>query len=347
MNRGRTVLSWALGGVMLGAVATAQSQPSAARGRPVQFSDPKRDEATTNLNQMVARKVALQSVEDGLKQMNILDLADPTRKEATITAPHIPPPNFNSKQFKVDKSKDWVFKTQEDYEAQYGLTAEEIFKVPKYGPDGKPKKEQSQLDKYYDRIDASRNSPTNGVTKDDSLFGDKKDTNEDRFNKTKSDKKTEKVSDFSTVGEQALKRLSGDSIREAMAPDTGKPRTIADVFGINEANSPAALREQRQQELQLEKFRKLLDPNFVPATPIAATAPAAPAGFVPPKPLGNLPAAATGFGSLPSISGASLQPQGLPEMPRLPDFNTPLPKPETPAPAAPPPSGFALPKRKF
>jgi hypothetical protein len=286
--------------------------------------------------------------------MNILDLADPTRREATITAPHIPPPNFNSKQFKnqLDKSKGWVFKTQEDYEAQYGLTAEEIFKLPKYGPDGKPKREQSQLEKYYDRIEASRATPTNSVTKDDSHFGDKKDTNDDRFNKTKNDNKSEKASDFSTAGEQALKRLSGDSVREAMATETGKPRTIADIFGISEANSPAALREQRQQELQLEKFRKLLDPNFVSATPdpatrVGATAPAVPGGFVPPKPLGNLPAPATAFGSLPSISGASIQPQGLPEMPRLPDFNTPSPKPETPAPAAQPAAGFALPKRKF
>src|SRR6185369_14625640 len=119
MNRSRTKTSWVLAGVMLIALAVAQGQPSTKRGRPVFFSDPKGSETATNLNPAVTKK--LQSLEEGLK-LNILDLADPTRREVTIRPPDVPPPNLNNKHLRslIEKNRDWVFKSPKDFQAENG-----------------------------------------------------------------------------------------------------------------------------------------------------------------------------------------------------------------------------------
>ena len=127
------------------------------RGRPIEFSEPRSDEVTTNLHQLTSKKDGLKQLEEDLYKP-LQSFAPKSSLEGVAAPPARPPagPVIQSKRAKelLERRKNWVFMSPEDLLA--GPTVEEILKSPRYEADGQEKKELPPLERYYQRLAAKR-----------------------------------------------------------------------------------------------------------------------------------------------------------------------------------------------
>ena len=101
------------------------------RGRPIEFSEPRSDEVTTNLHQLTSKKDGLRQLEEDLYKP-LQSFTPKSSLEGVVAPPPRPPaaPVIQSKRAKelLERRKNWVFMSPEDLLA--GPTVEEILKSP-------------------------------------------------------------------------------------------------------------------------------------------------------------------------------------------------------------------------
>lgn len=335
----RTLKSaWIVAGVVLSTLVSSHGQqPPPRRGQPILFSEPRRDTATSNLNEIVTQKRTPRNLEQELnKPLDIFSVGDPGANIIMPPLRQLPPPNVNSKRLKelLDKRKDRGFESPEDLVT--GLTAEEIFKVPELDRDGQEKKKMSKMERYFQGLEREQRGNTN-QTKGDDLFGRQKQ-NDGRDDLTFfGTEKTPGVAGSATA--PTLKPLFGSDSLSVFSPDMNKSWSFSEGFGFANVEPPATT---RARETRLQDFRELLSPlptsRDGAAVPPFNSPPAAPHGFTPSGGLDSLPGA-TSRGSLPTTTvgaplafpGSAGNRQSLTPPPRMPL----------------PPTAFELPKRKF
>ena len=347
MNACRLRTSWLLVCVTLVAPLLVNAQQSTPRrGRPVIFSDPKRDAGTTNLNEVATKRMTLQNLENQLKRpFEIFDVADPSRRQVAVPpVNHLPAPKLDNKKLQAlfEKDKDWVFKTPEDYKAELGLTAAEMLKIPEYNLDGSLKEKSTPMQRYYERLQHPRAGATNQISNASSPWDQNENQRDDAIFGF------EKRPGMTSLLDQTLKRDS----RDLQSEDTTKPRTIGDLFGIGSTESSDSA---KAQERRLEEFKKILDPRSAtqPAGPSlnlfgnSASTPGLVSPAARPNPLPGATTSRDSLGFLPAIAGTPVPLQGSPEaFQRPPGTTTPLTSIEKPT-VLPPTTGFQIPKRKF
>jgi len=349
--------------------AWAQDSPF-HRGREIQFSEPRSQVATTNLEQIVSEKRTLRSLEKDLKQPFEFfgPSSDSLSRIVTPRMPVIVPPSPKSKRVKeqLEKRDEWMFLGPEDYEPG-GLTAEDMLNVPEYGPDGELKKPRTALERYYDRMEKARATATNqaggsgisGLGGKDQEFG----VDESKSSLFGGDKNV--LSSGLSTMEQTLKSLSNDDDEGATKPETSAPKGFAEFFGFGKAQSLTELQEaSRVHQARLEQFKQLLETRSMPtpdpggsaANTFSSVQPSV-APLTSPGVLDPFPTSGTHMTvNRPAPSPSSLSPlPGLSGLSSLPGVSSPVgtpswqsPPPAPPAPRATfQPSTFSLPQRKF
>src|SRR5258708_1605842 len=127
------------------------------RGRPIEFSDRKSNEVTTNLNQMGSRRDGLRQLEDDLGKP-FQTLSPRSSLDGIFTPPIRQPsaPNVPSKRAKelMERQKNWIFMTPEDLAG--APTEGDIFKLREYDKDGQEKKKSSPLERFMEKQKAER-----------------------------------------------------------------------------------------------------------------------------------------------------------------------------------------------
>ena len=317
-------------------VSSHGQQPPPRRGQPILFSEPRRDTATSNLNEIVTQKSAPRSLEPGpQKTLDIFSVGDPGANFIMPPLRQLPPPNVNSKRLKelLERRKDRGFETPEDLLT--GLTAEEIFKVPELDRDGQEKKKASKMERYYQQLEREHLGNTNQMKGDD-LFGRQKQIDVRDELTFFSTEKTRNVAGNATA--PALKPLFGGDSLSVFPTDTTRSWNPFDGFSFANVESPAVT---RARETRLQDFRELLSP------PAAAGAAVNPFNSTPASPHGVTPS--FGTDSLPGATARSSLPTTTVGAPVAFPSSTgnqnlmPPPPPRMPL----PPPGFELPKRKF
>src|ERR1035437_414455 len=157
-----------LAGMALGAVVSAHGQgPPSQRYVPIQVADPNQDTVSSNLSQLTMKNSALKNLEEDLKKpFEFFDNNDPLNGVSLPPMRQPAGPVVRSKRAKelLERRRDWYLLTPEE---MLGVPkAEDIFKAPKYGPDGAEEKEKSPLERFYDRLDNAKAGGTNRVERD-------------------------------------------------------------------------------------------------------------------------------------------------------------------------------------
>jgi hypothetical protein len=342
-----------LSGLLAGNAQTGGKE----RGRPIEFSLPRSDEVTNNLNQLRSKKDSLKQLEDDLYKP--LESFAPKSSLDGVAAP--PPrapsvPTIESKRVKelLERRKNWGFMSPEDLLG--APTVEDVLKTPELGPEGQEKRELPALERYYKRLATKRVGADNPLqSKDEDLFG----------MPSKSKSRDERAAQDDSNLPSGV-RESEQELRTKLVEPGGSDSPFArvathgnlsDIFGLgNETLSKEQIEEHKKF---MDGYRSLVDPSWHP--PTVATAEnllstitgeaASPAG----KPAAGLPS------SLSPVPHTALDVQRDVVSPRLgplgpPDVNAQALGQTRPTPAlpmaeptrvAPPAPKFTAPRRSF
>src|SRR6185436_10636005 len=129
------------------------------RGRPIEFSDPRSTEIATNLNQLNSKRGGLRELEEDLfKPLQSFSLKGSLDGVEASPIPVTPArrPLTRKEKERLEQRRNWFLNSPDDLTR--GPTAEEIFNLPEYGPDGKEKSKKTPIEKYYDRLERERTS---------------------------------------------------------------------------------------------------------------------------------------------------------------------------------------------
>jgi len=254
------------GGLLLGSNGRA-AEPR--HGRPIEFSDPKSAEITTNLNQFSIKRgglrdleVDLKSFQQGFSSRSSLDgIAEPPVR-------YSPPPVIQSKKARelLERKKNWAFMNPEDLTS--GATAEQIFNLPEYGPDGKEKRKSSAVELYYERQEREQRSAAGkrdrGRESDD-LFARRS-----AAGREDADLKDQMaLSEELTESERSLRRaLANSKTTDNLSSSDLGQSTFSDIFrlGNNTLPSDQLDAQKAYKKAYREQFEKLLDPSTITST---------------------------------------------------------------------------------
>ena len=128
------------------------------RGRPIEFSDPKSAEITTNLNQLSSKRGGFPDLETDLTK----SFQESFSSRSSLDGVIVPPahsgagPAIQNKKVKelLELKKNWALSNPEDLTK--GPTMEELLQLPEYGSDGKEKKTRSSVENYYRKQDREK-----------------------------------------------------------------------------------------------------------------------------------------------------------------------------------------------
>jgi len=323
------------------------------RSRPIEYSDPRSDEVTTNLDQLTIKK-------DGVKELEE-DLYQPLRSFAPqssldgVAAPLPPspaPPVIQSKRAKelLERRKNWIFMRPEDLVAE--PTLEEILKTPEYGKDGRELKPTPALERYYERIATKRPAASRpDQLKDDDLFGPLRKPSPGDETAARGDSDLPNGLKEST---QALKNLFGLDAGGDLSARGGTRGSFSDPFGLGD--NTLSKEQVLEHNKLMDQYNSVLDPNW--HRPAAANPFNQPFGLPEMGPLRKSPAAGLASSPTPAPhTGLDAQMDVLNPMlgpPGLPDVNAralgqtrpalALPSVESPTVGAP---TFVAPRRSF
>ena len=330
-------------------------RPFARRGpatRPLdRVLDPRSSEVITNLYLLNTRK-------DGLKQLEE-DLDRPLRGfvprsslEGVLAPPPAPQsaePVMPSKRVRelLERQKYWAFMSLDDF--LHTPTAEEVLKVPAYGPDGQPIKSLSPLERYWERLDHERATGARpGLDKDDSLFGNLLK----RSNVRDGGVPQEQLPASLGKAEQELEKILRSDAEHAPDLPSAKRSIFSDIFGLEQGG---LAERSAAQKARMDEFKQLL--GMPPATPASGDGANPLTDLITSttrpevKPVGALPGVPPA-GSVP-VAGSLANPfkpayiaGGLPEATAR-ALNSPPPPPPPPPTLAPPKPTFEFPRRKF
>jgi hypothetical protein len=319
------------------------------RGRPIEFSEPRSDEVTTNLHQLTSKKDSLKQLEEDLYK-SVRTFSGRGSLDG-VPAPLVRPPAgpvIPSKRVKelLERHKNAPFLTLEDLFPT--PTVEEILKVPEYGPDGLEKKKKTPIEQYYDRLDTkSAADRTPRLSQEDQSIGS---PNVLRGRDVPAPRDDVALPPGLREREQALKKLfEAESSDAAVAPNPARRNSFSDIFGLGE-NAPSREKALEHKKLMAE-FNSILESSRLPAA--GADAPNLPSSS--PEPWGRAanPFAVSDTAPTGNSQLGSINPLFTPSSP--PDVNaqalgqsklTPLlPKAEVPKPPSAP--TFIAPRRPF
>jgi len=321
------------------------------RGRSIEFSEPKSDEISTNLHQLTSKKDSLKQLEEDLYK-SVRTFSGGSSLDGVPAPPVRPPsgPVIPSKRVRewAERHKNAIFLTPEDLVPT--PTAEEILKMPEYGPDGLEMTKKKPMELYYERLDAKRAAALKASRAQD----------DESFNMPNSSSRREvspQSDDFGLLlglkeREQDLKKLfetEAAAAGPAFSPTPSRRSSFSDVFGLGEnVLSPEKAVEHKKL---MDDFRSIYEFSR-PASSSADVPNALPSSSEPSRREAN-PFAAPGTSAGGNSQLGAINPIFTPSGPQ--DVNdqllgqssvTPL-LPKT-APAKPPPSPIVIaPRRPF
>jgi hypothetical protein len=323
------------------------------RSRPIEFSEPRSDEVTTNLHQLTIKKDGLKELQEGLYQP--LPSFTPQSSLDGVAAPLPPSPApsvIQSKRAKelLERRKNWIFMRPEDLLAE--PTLEEILQAPEYGKDGREMQHVPALERYYDRLATKRPAPN----RPDQL------SNEDLFGlaRKSSSSDTKAAPDDSDLpnglkeSAQALKKMFGLDMGGALSAQGGAGASFSDPFGLG--YNGLSKEQVLEHKKLMDDFHSVVDRSWHPP---AAANPfnqpfGLPAAAQPVRGAGAglssspSPTAPTGLDAQMDVLNPMLGPAGLPDVnaralgqprPALAPPNVQAPKVVAPT--------FAAPRRAF
>jgi hypothetical protein len=240
---GVAVAALALGSPWLCTVQAGSKQ----RGKAIEFSSPRSDDGTTNLQQLTVKKDSVRQYEDELARS-----ARPFSGESSLDAVApplgpLPMPIIPSKRLKeqLDRRKNLFLLGPDDL--VHTPSMEEMLNVPEYGPDGREKQSKSAVEQYYDRQDAKRTAAQKS----------KRSPGDDRTSDRGDDPRRHDGSKEGDDGalplglqerEQALRKLfQADIGGNPFAPAAAKSSSFSDIFGQGDI-TPTKEQELKQKE---------------------------------------------------------------------------------------------------
>jgi hypothetical protein len=323
------------------------------RSRPIEYSDPKSDEVTTNLHQLTIRRDGMKELEEDLYQP--LRSFTPQSSLDGVTAPLPPspaPPAIQSKRAKelLERRKNWLFARPEDLVAE--PTLEEILKTPEYGKDGREKKQTPALDRYYELLATKRSAANRpDQLKDNDLFGPLRKSSPGDETAARGDSD---LPNGLKESAQALKNLFGLDAGGDLSAQSGTRGSFSDPFGLGD--NTLSKEQVLEHNKIMDQYNSALDPNW--HRPAAANPFNQPFGLPEMGQLRKGPAAGlassptpaphTGLDAQMDVLNPMLGPAGLPDVNARALGQTrpalPLPSVETPKVGAP---AFVAPRRSF
>jgi hypothetical protein len=347
----------AVAAVVLGGLVAGNAQTGGReRGRPIEFSSPRSDEVTTNLNQLTTKKDSLKELEEDLYKP-LQSFGASSSLEGVAIPPPQPPtaPTVQSKRVRelLEKRKNWVFMSPED---MLGLpTVESVLKASGVGRGDQAEKDLPPMERYYSRLSTKRTGANNpNQLKNEDLFGiSRKSTSREERAAREDSELPRGVKDSAQSLSQLFERAGSDS-PFARADDHSD---LSDTFGLG--HSVMSKEQLVEHKKFMDSYRSIIDGAFpAPAVagqqnplwvlPTDATAPAA-------RPTATLPNASslaprTALDVQADVLNPQLGPQGLPDVNAqalgLPRSTSVLPTTE-PTRVAPPVPNFAAPRRAF
>ena len=232
----------------------AAEQPR--RGRPIEFSDPKGTEITTNFNSLRSNR-GLREIEEDLSKFLPRTFSPGSSLDGVEAPPLriVPPPNMSNKRAKEarDRRVNWVW--QNPQELTKGPKAEELFKLPEYGPDGKEKKNKTDsFESFYERLGRERHSDIEHERErdDDPTEPDKTRAISLEDLKPKAE---DTVAKPVNEGERVLRRLFDSQPTESAVASDSARTSASDIFGLgNSTPSPDQLESHKMLQKQFESL---------------------------------------------------------------------------------------------
>ena len=234
-----------------------------AKGAGTEPPEHKSDQVVTNSSPPGARKDSLKQLEEDLFKP-LKELSPKTSLDGIFSPPMRPPPPASSIQSKrvkelLERRRSWIFMNPEDLMSV--PTAEEMFKLPEYTADGRPKKDVSNIERYYKNLERrGKTGASKDLVEDDDFWSvnPKKKENQKDDSKKKDDEDLPKsIKDK----EQALRKAfeadkadsdDSDSDKDASSPSSGRS-FFTDIFGLGhpeETPEAKAAEKQRKKVLQ-------------------------------------------------------------------------------------------------
>jgi hypothetical protein len=248
---------------LIGLLACTAQGAGKKRGRPIEFSAPNSDEVTTNLHQLTSRKDSLKELEEDLYK-SMQTFAPKSSLDGVAAPPSRLPagpviPNKRVKEL-LERRKNWVFANPTDLMSE--PTANELLKIPEYGPDGQEKKTPSLMEQYYEQLAAKRRGRTGtSQHKDDDLSGTPNPANP-REDLAEHDDSALPVG--LRQSEQELRRVVESNSGDGGTGPTAARNSFSDIFGLGD---PSSLREKTlEHKKYMDEFQRILD--FQP-TPVS------------------------------------------------------------------------------
>ena len=344
------------GGFLTGFNATTAE---VRHGRPIEFSDPKCPEIATNLNQINSRRSGLKDFEVDLTKSFQQGFSSRSSLDGIPEQParYTAPPVIQSKKARelLDRKKNWAFMAPEDLTS--GPTAEEIFNLPDYGPDGKEKKKRSPVELYYDRQEREERAGAGKRERDreseDIFATHKRAPSRDDADLKDPSTHSEELSD----SQRMLRRAFSDSKATDNLVDSSPS---ADIFRLGNNTVAEQFDPQKAyRKAYREHFEKLLEPSSIVSTaPQVSGLPllsgsldqssAAPVPALDQMQSASRPSV---FDSISAGLASPLQPTGVsdPMVKAFGPWNTPSAFPKSDQPKVAPPSSLLdfVPARKF
>ena len=331
-------------------------------GRPIEFSDPKSAEITTNLSQLSAKRGDLRDLEVDLTKWFQQGFSSRSSLDGIAEQQiryYSPAPVMRNKKVKelLEREKNWALMSPEDLTR--GPTPEEIFNLPEYGPDGKEKKKVSAVERFYERQELDKRAVPAKRDRDrdsEDLFtahrhGRSHDNTEPRDPTALSGELNE--------SERALRRALADSKQSdnLSAPDSSQGN-FSDIFkmGNNTSAFDQSDAQKAYKKAYREQFEKLLDPSTLGSA--TAQFPSSLSSVLDPSSVAPIPAfdqaqassRSTAFDFTSGAFGSPLQPTGLSDATAkaVNPWNAPsFPKAEQPKSTSPASLLDFVPKRNF
>ena len=339
------------------------------RGRSIEFSAPRSDDVTTNLNQLSSKKDGLKQLEEDLYKP--LELFAPKSSLEGVVAPMRRSPvrpAISSKRAKelLERERDWIFMTPEDLMGE--PTVDGVLQRSGFSPDSPDKTDLSPVERYYLRTATKRSATKKpDQARKDTLLGPldgvKPADQTDQTDRANQADDSDLPSGIKENAEELLQSLfQSDSSKSPFL----KSSPTSDVLGAFGADDSRPSPEQIEHHKKLmEQYNLILDPSWKPPTVADLTGPPVVSEAANPAPTfasstHPSPTSTTDLGSLVKPAPKSvieqqwdaaspiLGPKGLPDLnaQALGQRRPPpvLPQAETPKVVAP---TFTAPRRAF
>ena len=231
-------------------------------GRPIEFSDPKGADVNTNLNVLDLKRGGLRDMEEDLSKFFPRSFSPGSSLDGlgATPLPASPVPVMPNKRAKEARERrlNWVW--QNPAELTSGPTAEELFKLPEYGPDGKEKKKSPSVENFYQRLEREHRSDGEKTEDDDPTQPPKRTVSFDDLKPDPDGTMPAQMSD----GERAIRRLFDSQPAVHEQTTESSHTSVSDIFGLgNSASSPELLESQK---IIRNQFDSLLSPLSTPSS---------------------------------------------------------------------------------